>query len=608
MNRQLSVMFTILLFFLIVPVAGAAKTMKLLAVSETPAGYVGSTADLILEVKPGTGRIFIDTYPLSKLDTQISTRFANEIACNEIKEDCGSYDFFYTINADTSIIGGPSAGAAISILTIAELRNLSIGKNTAITGTINSGGLIGPVGGLKSKIDAAADANITKVLIPKGEKIIRENFEGNASVNVSIDLAEYGRQKGVEIIEVGELNDALYYFSGKRMKEELDNRSIKIDGTYSQTMKTLAVTLCRRSDELLKTVSTYDIENETMLGQKLVAINLSIRANNSFSTGDYYSSASYCFGANVKLRFVSYAVQGIKNNDIVRTKNDLESQLSIIDSGLGKREIKTLTDLQTYMIVKQRILEARDSLDSIEQKNSTVEKIYELSYAQERVLSADSWSIFFGKGGLEFKADKEAVRKSCISKIAEAEERVQYVNLFFPLALEESRKDIENAKSDFKNNEYLLCLFKASKAKAEADLIVGVLGVDEKQINDILQTKESIVRKNIVENIDTGVFPILGYSYYEYAKSLVGEDKYSALLYFEYALELNNLDIYFKEQKTSRAEAVNAAKPAVKISNEAKMWIALASGVIMGLVVGMIIGMVQWKKKEKKKKQFRKKR
>jgi hypothetical protein len=45
------------------------------------------------------------------------------------------------------------------------------------------------------------------------------------------------------------------------------------------------------------------------------------------------------------------------------------------------------------------------------------------------------------------------------------------------------------------------------------------------------------------------MFPILGYSYYEYAESLKEPDMYSALLYSEYALELSNLGMYFKERK-----------------------------------------------------------
>jgi len=69
-------------------------TIKLLAVSDTPDGLVGSMADLKLDVKKGDGRVFIDTLPASKLDTQITTRFARDMACRYLRVDCSRSDFF----------------------------------------------------------------------------------------------------------------------------------------------------------------------------------------------------------------------------------------------------------------------------------------------------------------------------------------------------------------------------------------------------------------------------------------------------------------------------------------------------------------------------------
>ena len=63
----------------------------------------------------------MDTFPLAKLDTQVSTRLAKEVACSYLDINCDSFDFFYTIRAQSPIIVGPSAGAAITILTISLL-------------------------------------------------------------------------------------------------------------------------------------------------------------------------------------------------------------------------------------------------------------------------------------------------------------------------------------------------------------------------------------------------------------------------------------------------------------------------------------------------------
>jgi len=95
--------------------------MKLLAVKETEAGFEGGIADLYLEIKPGSGRVFLETFPLTRTDTQMSTRFAKAIACDTLERDCDDVDFFYTITSDSAVIAGPSAGASIAVLTVAML-------------------------------------------------------------------------------------------------------------------------------------------------------------------------------------------------------------------------------------------------------------------------------------------------------------------------------------------------------------------------------------------------------------------------------------------------------------------------------------------------------
>src|SRR3989344_8131298 len=159
--------------------------LKLLAVQETINGYAGSDADLYLELKqPGTGRVFLDTFPATKFDTQISTRFAKEIACKHYKLNCDQYDFLYTIKAQTNIIGGPSAGAAIAALTTIAVKDLNYDKSISITGTINSGGIIGPVGGVKEKLEAASQAKLKKILISQGNSLQKMTEQKNTSQNI----------------------------------------------------------------------------------------------------------------------------------------------------------------------------------------------------------------------------------------------------------------------------------------------------------------------------------------------------------------------------------------------------------------------------------------
>jgi len=253
------------LLILLIPAVNAKEGhMKLLAVTETNNGYKGGIADLYLEIKPGSGRVFLETFPLTKIDTQVSTRFAREIACDFADVDCGKFDFFYTITANSPIVAGPSAGAAISVLTFSLIKNIDFDENIAITGTINSGGLIGPVGGLKAKIEAADKVGMKKVLMPMGESINEENesFEKNESVNESFDLDELREKYVMEIKEVTTLDEAIFEFTGKRFREKKADLTISQD--YKDTMKMLAIQLCSRSTQLKKTTSNLEIiDNKT---------------------------------------------------------------------------------------------------------------------------------------------------------------------------------------------------------------------------------------------------------------------------------------------------------------------------------------------------------
>jgi len=122
MNKKIiiSIILLLTLIFTTALVQAQPKSyhLKLLAVQETPTGYEGSDADLYLELKQGTGNVFLNTFPITKMDTQISTRFAKELACKHYSLNCDQYDFLYTIRAQSNIIGGPSAGAAIAAITV----------------------------------------------------------------------------------------------------------------------------------------------------------------------------------------------------------------------------------------------------------------------------------------------------------------------------------------------------------------------------------------------------------------------------------------------------------------------------------------------------------
>jgi uncharacterized protein len=468
------------------------------------------------------------------LDTQISTRFAKEIACDYADVNCDGYDFFYTLESDAPIIGGPSAGAAISVLTAAVLKGYDIKEDVAITGTINSGGLIGPVSGLRQKIEISPDVGINIVLIPSGQSVIKE-------MNLSWDLIEYAEPLGVDVIEATDMDEAVSIFTGIEVEKE--KKEIIISKDYQKVMEDLAFKLCNRTKMLREETNDLISDKETEeLGEK--AINLTKKSETSVSLNEFYSAASYCFSANVKYRTI--IVYSARKIDFNSTKELIEE----MSGNLEKIPVKTITDLESFMVVKDRLKDAEDNLEEAEELYNEDDdywiNIY--AYTVERIFSAESWAEFFGKPGKEFLFDDEVLKKSCVDKIGEAEERYSYVDLLIPGGLSEIKKIINYAYDYMHEEDYEVCLYEASKAKSEADAIISLIGVDEDYLDNLVNNKLGAVKGIIAKQIDKGNFPIVGYSYYEYANSLKENDKSSALLYAEYALELSNLDLYFKER------------------------------------------------------------
>src|SRR3989338_3071045 len=233
--------FTLLLiaFLLAVPAVSAGQgTIALLALIESDGNSTGTLASLDLETRSGAERVFLETVPLTKIATQISMRFAQQIACAELDKECTSTDFFYTIRATPGIVGGPSAGAAAAVLAAALLDSRTLDSSVGVTGTINSGGLIGPVGGLQQKIQAAAAGGLKKVLIPAGTAILKEDGK-------TVSLVEYGKSVGIEVVEVSTLDDALQQFTGNGIVRA--QTKFSIEPSYAALMKEIALDLCSRS-------------------------------------------------------------------------------------------------------------------------------------------------------------------------------------------------------------------------------------------------------------------------------------------------------------------------------------------------------------------------
>jgi len=101
---------------------------------------------------------------------------------------------------------GPSAGAAMAVGFIALFKGDRIQRGIAMTGTIEPGGQIGPVGSIPDKIRAAAREGFRTMLVPRGQM-----YDARWNLN------ELGLQLNVTVKEVDTVDEAYQLMTGQRI-------------------------------------------------------------------------------------------------------------------------------------------------------------------------------------------------------------------------------------------------------------------------------------------------------------------------------------------------------------------------------------------------------
>ena len=191
-------------------------------------GVIGTTT---VEVRPGENRVLVDTNPFVETDTQQSAETAINVAEEYTGLSPSNADFVvifnmsaYNSSTTAQVVGGPSAGAAMTVAAIAALEGKQVRKDVAMTGTINEDGSIGAVGGVLEKAQAAAQVGVKTFLVPKGEarttyyerQVTIQTIRGFVIQRVSyvpkmLDLNNYTQQWGMNVYEVSKISDVVPY-------------------------------------------------------------------------------------------------------------------------------------------------------------------------------------------------------------------------------------------------------------------------------------------------------------------------------------------------------------------------------------------------------------
>ena len=123
-----------------------------------------------------------------------------------LSENPADYEFSFDV---AGRIDGPSAGALMTVAVLAALHGDTVNPAVTMTGTINPDGTIGPVGGIPHKLEGAAAAGKTTVLVPGGQR-----YDYDYALGQSVDLVQAGQALGITVKVVPDIYTAYRELTG----------------------------------------------------------------------------------------------------------------------------------------------------------------------------------------------------------------------------------------------------------------------------------------------------------------------------------------------------------------------------------------------------------
>ncbi len=543
------------------------------AVAQTTAGYQGVISTITVTIQSnGSGRVFVDTLPLTQIDMQGSARLAVKVASSLVRMDPNItidpaiYDYFFVVRTEAPIIGGPSAGGIMTVAVTALLGEWPISNTTVMTGMINPDGSIGPVGGITSKIDAAYTVGATRFLIPKGQGTYTETITETTSENgwtqiitrqVLRNVSEYAMTNyGIEVVEVEDIDDALLYFTGWQPPEVLSDDPITTE-EYITSMKPLATTLLTRAQSHFENASDHfdqaDIPNRYPFYYRNQVTDFLNDAEDTlaesetwFDQDQYYTSTSKSFQSLINSQFVLYAVSLFDQDDQQHYVSDLLLQAQQMNTNNSHQAetapINGSISLQCVGAAQQRASEADKYLSDAQSDLSNGDfftALYQIAYAVQRSDSVGWWinisSAFNDTGDIT----EDDLLTLATEYIEDAQQAIIYSNVILQEVGQSSTyitqaETLLSSARDNKDKDYLAAaLFGALEALVRANLALELVdGSDE----DKLLRAEELAATSIAESRNRGIEPVLAVSYYEFAQSLKNESSFDAALeYYKYS-------------------------------------------------------------------------
>lgn len=518
---------------------GNGVTIPLVADKMSDNGEEGAFLNAQVIVTNGTGHVFVDTNPYTQVDLQGSARIAATVASDVLGIDQKSHDFYYIIDIGIPIIGGPSAGGALTVATIAAINNWTIKPGVVMTGMIDPDETIGPVGGIPFKLEAAAAKNTTLFLVPQGQltvnitnitTISRGPIITHQTVEESVNLTKLGKQLNVSVKEVSTIQDAVLEFTGHDINKPIINEPV-YTANYLNLLQPIAIQLRNESKNMYQnTVNTVSTNNSTLING---ALDLQNRANDLANNKKYYIATSLYFQSMVYLLTVQwnyqYSQEQNKDQYIKSIIDIVQNQINISENDLDKFKSTGISDVEIVGAAESRIMEANNLLENAKNLNNSDDIISSLAFADERAKSAQWWLTFAVPSG---KIIPEDILKE---RSVWYQSQAQSISTYAQSLLSGTGQPTNLVESTITQKEidrgyYSGAIFDSLKVISMSGTTIELLGMqDISKINQSSKAAETAINDARIEGIE----PTLAVSIYELGET--STNPYDKLYQYSYA-------------------------------------------------------------------------
>jgi Lon-like ATP-dependent protease len=167
----------------------------------------GIIIPIVSEVTPASSRSegkLIATGKLGKI-AQEAVKNISAIIKRHIGRDIVGYDIHVQFLQTYDGVEGDSASISVAVSVISAMEGIPVDQSVAMTGSLSVRGEVLPVGGISSKVEAAIDAGLKEVIVPKS------NMK-----DIHIDKARIKKIKVIPVSNIAEVLEAVLKKSKRR--------------------------------------------------------------------------------------------------------------------------------------------------------------------------------------------------------------------------------------------------------------------------------------------------------------------------------------------------------------------------------------------------------